>query len=73
MLLHKKLLSYLILKKMKKLAFTFAIITLLVTFTSCTTDEIENPKETTTMQSQLDPTTQKDGDIIPPSNNPPKP
>jgi hypothetical protein len=66
MLLHRKLLSYLILKNMKKLVYTLAISTLFVTFTSCTADEIENPKQTTTMQSQLDPTTQKDGDIVPP-------
>ena len=51
---------------MKKLVYTFAIITLFVTFTSCTADEIENPKQTTIMQSQVDPTTQKDDDIIPP-------
>jgi hypothetical protein len=73
MFLHRKLLSYLILKNMKKLVYTFAIITLFVTFTSCTADEIENPKQKTTMQSQLDGSTQKDGDIIPPPPTPPKP
>jgi|688.fasta_scaffold02594_22 hypothetical protein len=73
MLLHRKLLSYLILKNMKKLVYTIAIITLLVTFTSCTADEIENPKQKTTMQSQLDDSTQKVGDIIPPKDQPQNP
>lgn len=73
MLLHRKLLSYLILKNMKKLVYTIAIITLLVTFTSCTADEIENPKQKTTMQSQLDDSTQKAGDIEPPPRSTPKP
>lgn len=73
MLLHRKLLSYLILKNMKKLVYTIAIITLFVTFTSCTADEIENPKQKTTMQSQLDGSTQKAGDINPPLQPLPNP
>lgn len=73
MLLHRKLLSYLILKNMKKLVYTIVIITLFVTFTSCTADEIENPKQKTTMQSQLNPTIQKVGDINPPPQPLPNP
>jgi hypothetical protein len=73
MLLHRKLLSYLILKNMKKLVYILAVSTLFVTFTSCTADEIENPKQKTTMQSQLDDSTQKVGDIIPPTLPNPKP
>ena len=61
MLLHRKLLSYLILKIMKKLIYSSAFLTLATTLTSCTADElpITNP-----IKNQL--TAAKDGDTIPP-------
>lgn len=64
--LHRKPLSYLILKIMKKIFFSIAIITLCTTFNSCTADEMEPEKTQTTV-------TAGDTDIVPPPTPPTNP
>ena len=69
MLLHRKLLSYLILKTMKKLIYSIAFLTLATTLTSCTADEMPSSK---LIENQI-ATSAKDGDIVPPKDTPPPP
>ena len=58
MLLHRKLLSYLILKFMKTLIYTITMIILLATLSSCTADDIEtknNGDSTTVSGAETEP------------------
>lgn len=69
MSLHRKLLSYLILKTMKKLIYSIAFLTLATILTSCTADEMPSSK---LIENQI-ATSAKDGDIVPPAIPGPKP
>ena len=70
MLLHRKLLSHLILKIMKTILYSIAFITLFCSLTSCTAEEMPNDNNIKNQTS----ISNKDGDIIPPAfPSPPKP
>ena len=69
MLLHRKLLSHLILKIMKNLISSIAFITLFCSLTSCTVEEMPSNSLVVNQTS----ISAKDGDIVPPPiipNNP---
>lgn len=56
--LHRKPLSYLILKLMKSLIYVFGIITLLATFSSCTAEKLETKNNSANASgniSEIDP------------------